>query len=117
MNDAESIEPSAIIVPSHAGLAPVRRSDASAAGWRGTTRSLVPTVMRDLTGRELVTALTLAAAAVVAARSAAIVSRLAWPGVEPARRPARNPNSRTAPAGGDVHVSWTRVEIRWLPEG
>lgn len=116
MNDAESIEPSAIIVPSEARLAPVRRSDASAAGWRATTRSLVPTVMRDLTGRELVTALTLAAAAVAAARSAAIVSRLAWPGVEPAR-PARNPVDRTAPAGGGVHVRWTHVEIRWRPEG
>jgi hypothetical protein len=75
-------------------------------------------LVRACTNENLVTASALAVTAIAAARAAtALAGRLAWPGGAPARRTAQDLVTRSSSTGGDVHVSWTYVEIRWLSGG
>jgi hypothetical protein len=114
MVDEEPVEPSAVVVRAPRRPVPDRLPRLRAPALPAWRRRLVPSVVSGAAGGTVVTASALAVAAIAAARAVAIARRLAWPDVGPA---AHDLLSRTAPPGGSVQISWTHVEIRWLPRG
>ena len=111
----EPVEAGTAIVLSRSELlSPLGRPMAPARRRSADGRRLAPSVSRALTNKDAAAVSGLAAAVIAAAGAAAIAGRLAWPRGGEVRRAADELVRHMASPSGDVRISWTHVEVRWL---